>query len=249
MHLPVLEHDYLGIALPSLHSSALHHADIPFCQVKQAQNCVKKPPVFPVQFISAYKEKYCKCSVFLCFLAVTHQNNSPKQVPGIPLCLELPTGLCPNSCFKRKQQDPLAQKCLLSHALPMPSVGKREFSCGSLHPEPSAAGDGPVQHWTVIPEQLSLNYPLSPNPYNFWSWTNALPSPPLSPGQLWSHPGAQSSAVPASSEGWRGALWAARWFGACPWAEIQQRLCRHSSLGTQSSIRRTLSCVSPVQQE
>lgn len=42
MHLPVLEHDYLGIALPSLHSSALNYADVPFCQVKQAQNCVKK---------------------------------------------------------------------------------------------------------------------------------------------------------------------------------------------------------------
>lgn len=119
MHLPLLEHKYLGKVLPSLHSSALNYADVPFCQVKQAQNCVKKTPVFPVRFISAYKEKYCQCFVFLCFLAVTQQNNSPKQVPGRPLCLQLPTGFCTNSCFKRRQQDPVAEKCLLSHTLPM----------------------------------------------------------------------------------------------------------------------------------
>lgn len=157
VHLPVLEHDYLGIALPSLHSSALNYADIPFCQVKQAQNCVKKTPVFPVQFISVYKEKYWKYFVFLCLLAVTQQNSSPKQVPGMPLCISLQDP-APTLALKEDSRTP--------QSLPLASVGKRECSPGSPHTVPSA-GDGSVQlwyqsrcHWiTQFPQNLATSGP------------------------------------------------------------------------------------------
>lgn len=245
MHLPVLDHNYLGMALPSLHSSALNFADVPFCQVKQAQNSVKKFLVVPVQFISLYKEKYSECFVFLCFPAVTQQNNSPKQVPGMTLFLQLPTGFCTSSCFERRQQDPS------SHGI----SGKDGMftwitACSAIS---SSGGHSPALKSDIRADATELpNFPkflqlLGPN-----KWCDK-PIPVTWPTRgHWSCPGAQSSDVPASTEGWRRALLAAQCLWCfplyCSTAEAlqPQSFPAHKAC---SGCCRTLSSVFSVQQE